>query len=57
MLFNIVVTALEVIILFSFIVGIVVMCQILKLLKDKERENTKDQIIENWVDHVRRRKI
>ena len=56
MLFNIIVTALEVIILFSFIAGIVVMCQILKLLKDKERENTKDQIIENWVDHVRRKR-
>ncbi|UXN78493.1 hypothetical protein SYYB1_4 [Bacillus phage vB_BaeroP_SYYB1] len=56
MLFNIIVTALEVIILFSFIAGIVVMCQILKLLKDNERENTKDQIIENWVDHVRRRR-
>lgn len=57
MLFNILVTAIEVIILFSFIGGIVVLCQILKILKDKDREHTKDQIIENWVDHIRRRKI
>lgn len=57
MLFNIVVTALEIIILFSFIAGIVVLCQILKLLNDKDRDNTKDQIIENWVNHIRRRKI
>ncbi|CAC21520.1 hypothetical protein GA-1p05 [Bacillus phage GA1] len=56
MLFNIVVTALEVIILGSFVAGMVILYQIFKIVMVKEREDTKTQIIENWVDHVRRRK-